>query len=121
MSVVSRKDRDGARLKNDGWQFVVLNDQLARADVMIADEFLGSRIEGREMARREFGRDAEVAAELPIDDHAASEAKRAQDVIQNVHRRRLRSAYVCGVSVKLSGKPVMLANESLSYTLDPSR
>ena len=62
------------------------------------------------MVRRELRLHAIIAGEFAVDDHAAGQAKRTQDVVENVHRLRPRAAYVCGVSVNLSGKPVILAN-----------
>ena len=111
MGVVPRENGNGACLQCHGSHPVDLDDQLARSDIVVADEFLWNGKEGREMAGRELGRDAEVPAEFPVYDHASPKAKRAQDIVQNVHQR-LRRAYVCGVSVKLSGKPVMFANGS---------
>jgi hypothetical protein len=37
------------------------------------------------MRGREFGSDAEIAAELTVDDHASSKAQRAQDLVKHVH------------------------------------
>ena len=74
-----------ARFERDRRHPVDLDDQLARADVVITDQLVRDRIEGREMARRELRRDAEVAAELAVDDNAAGQPQRAQDLIKHVH------------------------------------
>ena len=69
--VVTRQDRHVARAQSDRGHPVDLDDQLARANVMITDQLVGSREEGLEMARGEFRVHAEVAAEFPINDHPA--------------------------------------------------
>jgi hypothetical protein len=86
MRFISRNDRDGARFKCHRSHALDFDDQLARANIVIADELVGHREEGLEMAGGELGGDAKVSTELPVDDHAPSEAKRAQDIVQNVHR-----------------------------------
>jgi hypothetical protein len=65
------------------------------------------------MAGREFRVHAEIAAELAIDHDPAAQAKRSQDIVENVDRRS-PSAYVCGVSINLSGTPIILANGRLA-------
>jgi hypothetical protein len=47
-----------------------------------------------------------------VDDHAASEPKGAQDVVENVHH--VSAADLCGVSINLSGNPIILANGVLT-------
>ena len=66
------------------------------------------------MVGGELRQQAEIAGQLGIDHHAAGQAQRAKDVVQNVHERPL-SEYVCGVSVKLSGTAVILANRVFTY------
>lgn len=80
---------------------------------MIADQLFRYREERLEMAGRELRADAEVAAELAVDHHAAGQAQRTKDVVENVHRRP-PPAYVCGVSINSSGKPVILASEQFA-------
>jgi hypothetical protein len=65
------------------------------------------------MPRREFRVDAEVAAEFAVDHHPAAQAKRPQYVVEDVYRRS-PSAYVCGVSINLSGTQIILANPLLT-------
>jgi hypothetical protein len=57
------------------------------------------------MLLREFGMHAEIAGQLGINDHPAGQAQGAKDVGQHVHGSR-----VPGVSVKLSGSTIILAN-----------
>src|SRR5690242_6680642 len=59
MNVVAWKYGDAARVKRDGRLPVELDQHLARADVVIADQRLRRREEGREMVRRELRQDAE--------------------------------------------------------------
>ncbi|WP_223276349.1 hypothetical protein [Sphingomonas daechungensis] len=79
---------------------------------MIGDQFVGADLEALGILILESRQQAEVAAGLGVDDHAAGEAKRRKNVGQNVHRHP-DHAYECGVSVKLSGKLVILANRRL--------
>src|SRR5512139_1234200 len=60
MRVVTRNDSDRTGFERHRSNSVDFDDQLARANVMIADELLGHREEGLEMAGREFRGDAEV-------------------------------------------------------------
>jgi hypothetical protein len=61
------------------------------------------------MGGREFGAHAIVAGELGIDDDAAGKAQRTEYLVENVHQCPLQ-AYVCGVSINLSGRQIILAN-----------
>jgi hypothetical protein len=76
---------------------------------MIADQLFGLGEEWCEMVRRELRQDAEIAAELAVDDDAAGQAKRAQYVRQDVHW-----IFQSGVSVNSSGKPIILANRRIA-------
>jgi hypothetical protein len=55
------------------------------------------------MVRREVREDAIIAAEVAVDNHAAAQAKRAQDLVERVHVKA-RS----GVSVNLFGSAIIL-------------
>src|SRR5689334_8387119 len=70
MNVVPWKYGDAARVKRDRRPSLELDQHLARADVVIADQRLRRREEGREMIRCELRQDAKVATELAVDDHA---------------------------------------------------
>ena len=59
----------------------------------------------------ELRQQAEVASQLAVDDHAAGQAKRSENIGQNVHA----SPGSSGVSVKLSGSPVIFATGGFAY------
>ena len=65
---------------------VDLQHKLPRADVMIADQRLRHREEGREMVGRELREHAEVAAEGAVDHHATRQAQGAQNLFEDVQR-----------------------------------
>ncbi len=106
--VVARKDGDSAGAQGDGRLAVDLDDRPAGTDVMVADQGLGRRKEGRAMVGRELGQHAEIAGQISVDHDSAGQAKRAQDLVENVHRSPggMRRS---GVSVNLSGTAIILA------------
>src|SRR4029079_1860623 len=91
-----------------------LDDYPSRPDVVIADQRVRHREEGRAMVRRELRADAEVTAEFPVDHHPAAQAQRAEDLVQNFHVQ-VPADGQSGVSIKLSGTPIILANCRLAY------
>jgi len=66
------------------------------------------------MVRGELRTDAEVTTELPVDHHSAAQAQRAEDLVQNFHVQ-VPAGGQSGVSIKLSGTPIILANCRLAY------
>jgi hypothetical protein len=65
------------------------------------------------MVGRELRQDAEVAAERAVDHDSAGQPEGAQDFIEDVHARSLQSRR-SGVSINLSGNPVILANRAVA-------
>jgi hypothetical protein len=85
MRVVPRQDRDPARAEGHRRLALDLDQRVAGADKMIADQRLGLWEERREMVGRELCQQAEIAGQLRIDHHAAGQAQRPEDVVKNVH------------------------------------
>ena len=113
MRIVAREDGDVPRVESHRLHPVHLDDQPARADVVIAHQLLGNREERFEVPRRELRADAEFTRELTVDDDSAAKAKGAQDLVENVQARPPLTGQ-SGVSVKLSGSAIILANVAIA-------
>ena len=109
MRIIAGQEDDFAGADGRRRHALDLDHHLARSDVMIADQLFGGREEWREMLLRELGVHAEIAGQLGVDDHSARQAQRAENVRQNVHWKP-----ESGVSVNLSGSPIILANRGFT-------
>src|SRR5262245_47227269 len=105
MRVVTWQDGDVPSLKGDRRLIVNLDQHPSRPNVMIADQRIRQREERRTMLGREFGVDAKLSRKSAVDDDPASQPPRCQYLVENVH-----GGPQIGVSVNLSGNPIILAN-----------
>ena len=78
---------------------------------MICDQLVRTDLEPLAVLIGESGQQAEIAMRFGVDHDTSGEAKGRKNVRQNVHRHPSH-AYECGVWVKLSGKPIILANRA---------